>query len=280
MKAVCAIYGYEFTKEFSYRDMRFVPLHSWFADVHDKARDLKSYQLTGVVVMEKYDDHQVFCLEAVLSFIEHLDVLISDPREIDNEDLFSQFPSVARVAQRNEGSGAVLMQDTFFPVMRSGFIQLAMDRLSDEDFCESTGWRIMFFKATEPFRQRRPFLEVSYFMLFSGLETYVRRTPNESDSTDIAVLITRRLRQLGFDIHSYRPNDLKRSADSYDRLRNALFHNSAMATTRKSKNGSVVAYNLVDYYAHFMILVGLVVLKGSGFEHPGFHWDTWITFQQ
>ena len=279
MKTVCAIYGYEFTKEFSYRDMRFVPLHSWFADVQDKARDLKSYQLTGVVVLDKYDAHQVFCLEAVLSFIEHLDVLISDPREIDQEDLFNPFPPVARVAQRHDGGGALLMQDAF-SAMRSNFIPLAMDRLADDNFCESTGWRTLFFKATEPFRQRRPFLEVSYFLLFSGLETYVRRTLNEPDSTDIAVLITRRLRQLGFEIHSYKPHDLKRSADSYARLRNALFHNSSMTTTRKSKNGSVVAYNLVEYYAHFMILVGLVVLKGAGFEHPDFSWDTWITFQQ
>lgn len=280
MKTVCAIYGYEFTKEFSYREMRFVPLHSWVDDVHDKARDRTSYQLTGVVVAENYDADQIFRLEAVLSFIEQLDVLISDPREVEEGDFFNSFPTVARVSRRNDGAGAVLMQDTFFPDMRSGFIQLAMDQLTDEVFCQNTGWRSMFFKATEHFRLRKSFLDVSYFMLFSGLETFVRRTMKSSKNEEIAKVISTCLSELGFNIFTYDKSNLKRSADSYARLRHALFHDSAWQTTRKADDGSVIVYNLVDYYANFLILVNLVVLKGAGFDHPDFHWDTWITFQR
>lgn len=279
MPKVCAIYGYEFTRPFQYAGLRFLPRYSWVSDVHYKARDLGHYNLTGVVVLDTYDDQQIFCLEAVLSFIEHLDVFISDPSESDSSKYFSLFPEVARTAQRHKGGGAVLHQDTFFPTMRSDFICRAMDRLADDAFCQSTGWNTLFFKATVSFRQRNPYIEVSYFLLFSGLETYVRRTLAKPDDKDIGALISRRLRQLGFNIYSYRPTDLKRSADSYSRLRNALFHNSAFRATRRGKDGVVITYDLRDYYAHFMILVSLVVVKAIDFDHPRLRWDSWITMQ-
>lgn len=280
MTSACAIYGYEFTREFTYQGMRFLPRYTWVTDANEKARDLTRYHLTGVVVLDKYDDHQISCLEAVLSFIEHLDVLISDPLPLTDSDVFAPFPAVARTAKRHNGGGAVLHQDAFFHEMRSNFIELAMSKLADDQFSEDTGWRTLFFKATVPFRQRSPYLEVSYFLLFSGLETYVRRTLGDLDSPDVARLISKRLRQLGFDIHTYRPNDLKRSADTYARLRNALFHNSSLETTRRTKHGTVVHYKLLDYYANFLILVSLVVVRASGFDHPRLHWDSWITMQQ
>lgn len=110
-----AIYGYEFTREFIYRSLRFIPRHESAADSHRGARDLKRYNLTGVVLLDSYDDHQMFCLEAVLSFVEHLDVLISDPTELPVGDYFSVFPAVARTTKRHDGGGAVLNRDTFFP---------------------------------------------------------------------------------------------------------------------------------------------------------------------
>jgi hypothetical protein len=280
MTTVCAIYGYEFTREFSQQGMRFVPRYTGVADAHDKARDLGRYNLTGVVIIDEYDDHQIFCLEAVLSFIEHLDVLISDPMPLTDSDVFAPFTSVARTAKRHNGGGAVLHQDAYFHDIRSSFIGIAMSKPADDQFCKATGWKTLFFKATAPFRQRSPYIEVSYFLRFSGLETYVRRTLGDLDSRDVARLISRRLRQLGFDIYPYRSDDLKRSADTYARLRNALFHNSSFETTRRNKKGVVVNYKLLDYYANFLILVNLVVLRGSGFSHPSINWDSWITMQQ
>lgn len=195
----CAIYGYEFTREFIYRSLRFIPRHESAADSHRGARDLKRYNLTGVVLLDSYDDHQMFCLEAVLSFVEHLDVLISDPTELPVGDYFSVFPAVARTTKRHDGGGAVLNRDTFFPSVRPDFICLAMDRLADSYFCEASGWNTLFFKTTVPFRQRSPYLEVSYFLLFSGLETYVRLTLGDQTPTSVSELIARRLQQLGFN---------------------------------------------------------------------------------
>lgn len=279
MPTGCAIYGYEFTREFIYRGMRFVPRHESASESRCGARDLTRYNLTGVVLLDAYDDHQMFCLEAVLSFIEHLDVLISDPTELPVGDYFSGFPAVARTAKRHNGGGEVLHQDAFFPSVRPDFIRLAMDQLADRSFCEATGWDTLFFKTTAPFRQRSPYLEVSYFLLFSGLETYVRRTLGDEKSKDVAGLIARRLQQLGFNIYSYKQSDLARSADSYARLRNALFHNSSLYATRKCDDGSVTKYRLLDYYPHFLILVSLVVLKGIDFKDPSIQWDSWINMQ-
>lgn len=279
MPTVCAIYGYEFTKCFEYRSMKFLPRYSWVVDVHDVARDLKGYNLTGVVLMDSYDSEQVFRLETVLSFIEQLDVLISTPQDLGEDSYFERFPPVARIAPRHDGGGAVLHQDTFFPDMRARFVTLAMSHLEDKVFCETTGWNTLFFKATIPFRQRKPYLEVSYFLLFSGLENYVRRTLKKPHENNVAALIARRLGQLGFNIYPDNLLDLKRSADSYARLRNALFHNSSFQTERRLKDGSIIRYDLRDYYAHFMLLVSLVVLKGIDFQHPRIRWDSWITLQ-
>ena len=262
MTSACAIYGYEFTREFTYQGMSFLPRYASVTDANEKARDQTRYHLTGVVVLDKYDGHQIFCLEAVLSFIEHLDVLISDPLPFTDSDVFALFPPVARTAERHTGGGAVLHQDAFFHEIRSNFIELAMSKLADDHFCEETGWRTLFFKATVPFRVRSPYIEVTYFLLFSGLETYVRRTLHASDHEKAAPLISKRLRQLKFEIYNYRPNDLKRSADTYVRLRNALFHNSSLQTTRKNPDKTVVNYKLEDYIANFRILVSLVVVRG------------------
>jgi hypothetical protein len=280
MAIVCAIYGYEFTHEFAYNKMRFLPSYTSLPEANQKARDLKCYHLTGVVVLDSYDNHEIFCLEAVLSFIEHLDVMISDPITVIDSEFFKPFPSIARTTERHSGFGAVLHQDSFFHDMRSGFIQLAMSKLVDKNTPDYTGWRTLFFKSTVPFRQRPAYIDVSYFLLFSGLETYVRQTLNVFDSSiSLSLLISKRLKELEFNIFDYRSNDLKRSTDTYVRLRNSLFHNSSLEATRQSSNGEIVTYKLFDYYVNFQILVNLVVLKAAGFDHPRFHWDAWITMQ-
>jgi hypothetical protein len=99
------------------------------------------------------------------------------------------------------------------------------------------------------------------------------------DEDDITSQLVKRLRQLSFNIHNYRENDLKRSADSYVRLRNALFHGSAVKATRRLKDKSLATYHLVDYYTNFRILVNLVVLRAVGFDHPSINWDAWINMQ-
>jgi hypothetical protein len=274
----CPIYGFEFTRPFTAGALQFEPLYTSYQVATAKARDARQYNLTGVVSTDRYDSEVMFRLEAILSFIEHLDVAIGSPSALSAGNTFEGIPEVARVADRHSGGGAVVADDAFFPDSRRKFVELALAKLSDDAHCHATGYRTLFFKATETFRQRRPFLEVSYFLLFSGLETYVRRTLGDPHSRDIAQLLNKRLRQLGFQVYDYRPTELERSMDTYARLRNALFHASDFQAVRKARSGTV-HYKLLDYFAQFMLLVNLVVLKATDFDDGHINWDSWIDRQ-
>lgn len=275
MRQRCPVYGFEFTRPFTVGALQFEPLYTSYDVATAKARDVQQYNLTGIVSTDSYESEVMFRLEAILSFVEHLDVAIGSPSALRTGKPFEGIPEVARVAARHSGGGAVVADDTFFPDSRREFIELALAKLSDDAYCHATGYRTLFFKATEPFRQRRPFLEVSYFLLFSGLETYVRRTLGDPHCREVAQLLNKRLRQLGFRVYNYRPTELGRSMDTYARLRNALFHGSEFQAVRKTKSGAV-QYKLLDYFAQFMLLVNLVVLKATDFDDGHVNWDSWI----
>jgi hypothetical protein len=275
MSLVCGIYGYEVTRPFEIDGLKFLPLVSDLHEAKKLARDLDRSNLTGVVIADEFPGDLLFCLEAVLSFIEHLDVVVTEPVRIVGSDHFANFAPVAQAPRRSNGGGAVLRSDAVFPSSRPKFIALALARLADRAHCEATGYRLLFLKATETFRQRKPFLEVSYFFLFSGLETYVRRTLGQPTERDVAQLMFLKLKSLGFNVLKFQPDQLERSTDTYARLRNALFHNSDFKASRRH-GGRTIRYALVDYYAQFMILVSLVVLKATDFDDGHINWDGWI----
>lgn len=258
--------------------MAFKPLFTTFRDAEASARDLRKYNLTAIVEAADLPAELLFRLEAVLSFIEHLDVIVTEPEPLTTADGFSQFPKVLFTAQRNNGGGAIIGSDTFFGNSRQKFVEQAVLRLGDSAYCEATGYRTLFLKTTETFRQRRPFLEVSYFLLFSGLETYVRKTLNDFTTREVALLLNRRLRAMGFNVFHFSPTQPERSMDTYARLRNALFHNSEFEATRNVA-GSIQTYKLTSYYAHFLILLALVVLKATNFDDGHTNWDAWIDQQ-
>lgn len=276
--SVCGIYGFEITHQFSACGMQFVPLIASFREAQDSARALDQYNLTAVVIADDFPGDLLFCLEAVLSFIEHLDVIVTEPMLIRSPLPQDQFPKVLKTTRRHNGGGAIIGSDTFFPNSRATFIEKALQRLGDSAYCEATGYRILFFKTTETFRQRKPFIEVSYFLLFSGLETYVRRSLNDFESKDVAVLLNRQLRVLGFKVFSFSEAQLDRSMDTYARLRNALFHSSKFEAHRKIR-GNLHTYRLSDFYAQFLILVALVVVKATDFDDGHLNWDAWIDRQ-
>jgi len=275
---VCGIYGFEITRPFEVCGMQFVPLTNSFREAQDFARGLDQYNLTAVVIAEDFPRDILFRLEAVLSFIEHLDVIVTDPLPLVLAQPHDQFQKVLTTSRRHNGGGAIIGSDTFFQNSRATFIEKALQRLGDSAYCEATGYRILFFKTTETFRQRKPFIEVSYFLLFSGLETYVRKSLNDFDSKDVAVLLNRHLRTLGFNVFSFRESQLERSMDTYARLRNALFHSSKFEA-RRTIHGSVHTYQLSDFYAQFLTLVALVVVKATDFDDGHLNWDAWIDRQ-
>lgn len=277
MPLVSGIYGFTITKPFTAHGLQFLPAHTSFQDAESAARDLNQYNLTAVVVAHDLPAELLFCLDTVLSFIEHLDVVITLPEQLVG-DPFIQFDKTYRIGRRHNGGGAVIGQDTFFPGSRAQFVELALARLMDAAYCESTGYRSLFFKVTESFRQRRPFIEVSYFLMFSGLETYIRKTLSGKQPSDTARLLGQRLRQLGFNVHGFSAGHPERSMDTYVRLRNALFHNGAFEVPSKA-GGISPTYRLNEFFGQFTILMSLVVIKATDFDDGHLNWDAWIDRQ-
>jgi hypothetical protein len=277
-KYACGVYGYNITREIELPGLRIVPTDDDFSRVKDAARDLNEFRLTGIAYLDHPSDELVFELEAVLSFIEHLEVLITSPILCADSEVTNQFPEHIAAHKRHNGGGAMLMADAFLPESRKDFIAKALDRLSDQAFCDSTQFRTLFFKCVETFRQRKQFLDTSYFFLFSGLESYSRAVTNDRTSKNVAVPICTALAQLGFDVSQDRPDELVRAVSTYAQLRNALFHNSELET-EVNINGNVVRLKVIDYIFHISQLVALSVLKIVGFDDGHINWNSWVDRQ-
>jgi hypothetical protein len=243
------------------------------------ARDRNNYHLTAVLKGASITDDLLFNLEAILSFVEHLTVLITSPEEQINEDPFAQFSLSLTMLRRCSGGGAVIGQDTFYPDSRRSFVSKTLDRLQDPQFCEETQFRDLFFKCVEAFRQPRPFVEVTYFFLYSGLESHARSVTKDKISS-ASIPIFKLLTNYGFDVHQEitGPNDNFHTAvATYTHLRNALFHNS-MFTAKPKINGVELELKLFDYLDNFQQLVPLVILKAVGYD--GYvNWERWINMQ-
>lgn len=278
MNVVCGIYGYQITRPIDLPGIRIEPRTSDHQQANLWARDLDSYQLTAVLKGTSISDDLLFNLEAVLSFVEHLDVLVSSPVEQTSDDLFAQFSPSIMTHRRNNGGGAVIGVDTFFPTSRSLFISKALDRLQDQHFCEQTQFKILFFKCVETFRQRKPFIEVSYFLLYSGLESYARSVVNDRSNRNSSEPICKLLTRYGFDVQIEKPGDLQMAVSTYTHLRNALFHNSEFTATI-NVNGVKVELKLFDYLFNISQLVVLVILKAVEFDDGHINWNSWIDRQ-
>jgi hypothetical protein len=246
------------------------------------ARALDARNLTGTVSGQTLQRDRIYCLEGILSFIEHLDVRLSEP--VSDESAIKNpadfFESAVVGGPRNNGGGAVLGSDAFNPwkTSRSQFIELALRHLEDAEFCQRTKFRQLFFKRIETFLQRKPFLEISYFLLFSGLESFARASQNDFTTKNASVPITKFLLSYGFDVHQDNPKHLTRSVSTYLHLRNALFHQGEFTKT-VHLNDQNVTLNCSDYLYHLSMLVSLAILKSIGFDDGHTNWDCWMDRQ-
>ena len=272
------IYGYEITRPIVGSGFRIDPRTTDFQQSQHWAREENAYHLTAIVSGPSVNDDFLFDLEAILSFVEHLDVIVTTPRIIEAEVVFSAFEPMITTHRRSNGGGAALPRDIFFCNARGDFVVACLGKLSDGAFCSRTQFRALFFKKVETFRQRRPFLEVSYFLLYSGLESYARAVLNDRDTRNSSTPICRLLQQFGFDVSEERPNDLPRAISTYTHLRNSLFHNSEF-DARINLNGTVVEIKVIDYFFHLLQLITLVVFKAVEFDDGHINWDSWIDRQ-
>ncbi len=277
MTIFCGIYGYGITKEIALKGITLTPKYSSDHQIAQRHRDTKTHHLTALAQMDDYDPKILFDLEGILTFIEGLDVLICSPLDLKSFDggVFSQFSNTINI--RNRGSdGECIMMDSFSRNGRSDFIKKTLDKLNDQTFCNRTKFRSAFFKCVETFRQRTPFLDVSYFFLFSALESFARGLLNDYSNKNAAIPISKLLRQYGFNINQENMSDLKRSALTYTSLRNTLFHHGDLEVDIKGSNGVSAHIRLTDYHQNLAALMPLVMMKAVGFDDGHINWDRWI----
>lgn len=280
MTYVAGLYGIQITRPIKVWGLTFEPITNDHQQAEKLARDLDLYHLTATVSGVSLDPELCSKLEAVLSFIEHLDVLVSIPiqRIAVDESVTTLFPKSLATQRRNSGGGAVVGVDTFFPHSRAKFIELALQHLSDDAFCNSTKFNSLFFKCVETFRQRRPFLDISYFLLYSGLESYARAVREDRISKNSSEPIYQLLESYGFKVYLEKPSELSRAISTYTHLRNALFHNSEFQAT-VPMNGLQVQLNTTEYFYNLSMLVSLTIMKAIQFDDGHINWDAWIDRQ-
>lgn len=278
MRLVFPIYGYHITKPISIRGGKIWPRTTDHWTAESWSRNLNTYHLTAALITEDVTHGFIFNLEAALSFIEQLDVIIGEATALVGEDPFPQLKNSFNRNYRNDGGGAMIGTDTFFPSLREKFLVMLLEKLDDQMFCKTTQFNQLFFKSVERFRQRKCFIEVAYFFVFSGLETFARAVLNDRLSKQAAVPITKLLINYGFDISIDRPTDFKRSLSTYAHLRNAVFHNSDLSV-EVNINRNLVKFSLIDYLFNITQLTNLVVLKAIQFDDEHINWDSWVDRQ-
>jgi hypothetical protein len=279
MNFIFGIYGFHVTQPIVLDGLCSIkPRTSDHRQAEEWAKDSKTYHLTATIETHSIPNDFLFNLEAILSFIENRDVLILDAVKNNTS---TELPLFITMNRRKNGLGSVINQDTFFPNIRKMFISKSLEKLMDKEFCEKTQFNILFFKYIESFRQPKMFVDVSYFLLFSGLESYSRSVAQDEktkNSNNASEPICKLLTQFGFDVSIERPADLRRAISTYTHLRNALFHNSQFKKG-VNVNGSNVELKLFDYFANFSILVSLVILKAVDFDDENTNWNSWISMQ-
>lgn len=278
MTQTAAIYGFEFSYKFKAAGLTFIPNESNYLSAKKLARDLSSHNFTGTVYGDVIDSQTIHDLEGVLSFIEHLDVIVLGSVETAYEH--NLFASKITAHKRNSGGGAVIRSETLDSCVssRQQFIELSLIHLRDEEFCNRTRFRSLLFKCVETFRQRQPFLEVSYFLLISGLESFCRASQGDYTSKNAAIPIAKQLRTYGFNVFQDKPSELSRSISTYLHIRNTLFHQGDFTAVVKI-NDTTLELNCSEYLFSLSMLCSLTVMKAIGFDDGHTNWDCWIDHQ-
>jgi len=175
MRLIYPIYGFHVTKPIEIGCAAVLPHITNDSNALKLSRDLNTFNLTGALVTEyPVSEEYLFNVEAALTFIDRRGVHIGAVKPFVGDDPFFEFETSICIHQRNDGGGEMIGRDTLFPSSRETFLRQVLQKLEDKRFCEDTQFKQLFFKCVEEIRQRTPFVEVSYFLLFSGLETFAR----------------------------------------------------------------------------------------------------------
>jgi hypothetical protein len=276
---VCGIYGYWFTQCFSVENLTFIPRFSDYTQMKNaRVESRGSYVLSGLVATNSPDNNFQHNLAAVLTVLQQRDVLVTEGKTLsgrDPRDAFDDFHQDLGLIGTSNELGSVLLDDVFAEDSNRVVISSLLGRLNDSEFCERTKYSQLIFKVAERYRQRDNYLEINYFLLFSGLEAYSKacqQTPRTE--RDVAVPIAAQLSALGFNVSEENTSEPIRAVRTYSTLRNALFHEAEL---NGQASGSPVT--MADFYVPFCTLVLFVTLRAADVSEGHLNWDGWVTKQ-
>jgi len=272
------IYGYECSRKMEFDSYTITPITTKHADAKRLAADQKRYFLTAILEFKEKQPPEVlrkllFDLEAVLSFIDQVDVIIlaqsaRTEYQTDGEQKYIV------THPRNKGCGQVIISDCFETNSRKEFIAMAMQKLEDDQHDRGKAFRTSFFKEIEVFRGRTIIMDVTYYLLFSSLEALSRAFYRKYGG-NAAEPIANFLIEHGFDVEQDNYLDLKKGVSNYTELRNALFHNGKIEKTIQ-RNGRRIDLKLVDFHDELWRLLPFVLIKYIGFDDGHINWNGWL----
>lgn len=305
-----AIYGFYFKQYFSFNDFTFIPVKHdvSFWDEVKISKDKYQYNLTGYIETSEIDREEfIFNMQAVLTFVQQQDVLIKDATNSEvGESYESDF--------ERRGTGAPFA--TFFELQTEIVEKLYLKLIDNKDLCNLIGKNSVFdeehnaefkslvFKVTEPFHMRRPFVEMSYFLYFSGLESFCKqylssyfseiKIVNDASKNFAQMLEKMEINYIQVDTEDSRHNlrkqnlskelFLKLSLSTYSNLRNKLFHqNLFVAETEcslvRNADGKYQKekVKITDYEYYLHRLCNVVILKYIGIQNKKLDCSNWYT---
>lgn len=275
-----AIYGFSFTRKIVFDGGVLTPIFTSAKELRENKCNGREYILSGFFspTVTNYVNHQqlVSDLAAVLSFIEQKNVVISG--ELEEDESPENFkPSLPKKLNglRHPGLGYIIREDYIAPDSRKHFISLAMNALNNRALSEGDPFRTAFYKSMLAFRESIDYVDVSYYLNFSALESLCRHILNDYSYGEAPKKIAKALSGFGFDIVDRAHPTPQRNTYHYNQLRNSLFHNGKHFNYLDKNDPASIIY-IRDYSANLKMLVSLALVKYIGFDDKWINWDSWI----
>ncbi|MCF8721613.1 hypothetical protein [Nitrospina gracilis] len=258
------IYGFNFTKPIETRWFSLSPIYKNKLEIDKLAIDTNNLHLTGIgkANVPATPDH-FFHLEGSLTFIQQ-QLIILDLRNQTKKDYPNSIPIFHK---RNHGNSLIL-NDTFNPDSTRKLLHTLFLKLTDESFCQNTGFREALYRNVTIYKLPKPIIDITYYLSFSGLELVARKNENDY-SRPTAQVINRFLKNFGF-------LTTLREMEIFTGLRNALFHNGKYEwAKRATKTEPAELYKLTDYDIKCETLLCDAILKLINFDDQTINWNRW-----
>lgn len=269
------IYGYLFTQPFTYLDVEFIPRYTDYEKAKSYARSTDSFELTGCFKSpgDPFDYGHLKDIETVLSFIEHQQVLVRGGYSFDDDvTAYKTLSELYTDVERPIAGGTLILEDRFYATARTDFFTRALDYLSAST-AKAGAFRQCIYKRVLCYTMSPRYVDVEYYLLFSGLEAIARQDREIFDG-GAARPIADYLIGHGFNVALDDVADDLRSITNYCHVRNALFHNGHYEKN-VNVNGKPKSLRLTTYLEPLSILVPLALMKHVGFHHDHINWNSW-----